>query len=82
MTIVKDEQMYKQIISKGGDIEKVKEEMALGESVMTSNLGLPIIFNLCKADLLKGGEKMQYSEEQLNNLAKYLRKVALTCRCV
>ena len=51
--------------------------MPLEEGVLTCNLGIPISLVLCKSELLKG-EKINYKDAQLNFIAKYIRKVALS----
>ena len=54
-------------------------ELPLGEGVMTSNLGVPLIVLCTKSDVILSNEKGLFSDLFLEVLYKMIRTQALAC---
>lgn len=62
-----------------GKEEPSKEDLPLGEGVLTVNLGIPLVFLCTKADVIQSNEKNIFTEQSVPLLLKTIRTNALLC---
>ena len=65
-------------VAEGGEAD-LKEELPLGEGVLTVNLGLPLIVLCTKSDLIQSNEKGLFNDHSLEAFRRSIRTSALLC---
>lgn len=60
------------------DLNELKKELPLSEGVLKTNLGIPMIVAITKADLLLYGDLRTYLDKHFDFIQKHLRQHCLT----
>ena len=61
------------------DQSALKEELPLGEGVLTVHVGVPLVVLCTKSDLIQSNERGFYTERSLDTFFQHIRTNALSC---